>query len=724
MVTIYDSITNSYIMFVSSGYDYWGFACNFNPPTSGTNNFNNSNEFSITASPFVYGMTVYTSAYSNTSTNKKFVIAALSNGYIGYFYNFVMNQNNLITTANGGTLSRNSTWLNTGATLSTTTNLTLYNNRLFYSLPNGNIGSALITDGTIPTIGTNNVTYITTTLLTSSATLYPIGLTIDTNGYLYAALGNTTSAATTGVIKVINITSTPSLAYTISLSAANITSWGNPYALIWESYNLYIGTTVGNAFTSTTGNIVYCNTSSVNETIVTSTLAAYKTSTKCIGAMAITGSYLYTSSLNSVKTTISQYQFINIGNNPTRIKYNSGSSYIDICNNFSSINLVTTPIYNGSAFSSGFYCYYNGTKYDMAKLYKINNTFITNPLYPINIYSIYNNISYDLAGIFNPDTTNGSFIVGPGLTLSNINTKGHYLFYATSINGTTMINPLSTTVTVTKTIVAYILMIGGGGYGGNTPYSQLGNGGGQGGNAAYARIQLTPATYTITIDSGTPANATYGQGGSTVTFSGNGITFQATGGSGGQNGHIPGYTANPSNGLTSPTTVLNSAATFEYARGSNGTSKSSIGQNGYVIVPSNAGTGAYTYYSGKALGQTTSSVTYTNYYGITYQGVQDNYYYVPINIQMFNDMSANTHAYNKFHQIGFGAGGTDNENNPGYSSTDGFVYCGNQSGAPYSINAFQASGVDNYSIGCGGWGAPASATPCGPGGPAAFYLYF
>lgn len=402
IVTMYDSVTTKNIMFVSSGYNFWGFGCNF-PPTTGANNWNNGSEFGITADPLVYGMTVFTSAFSNTATNKQFVIAALSTGAIGYFYNFVLHQNTSTTTQSlSGSISTNSTWLATGATMATTTNLALYNNRLFYSLKNGNIGSAIITDATVPTIGSNNVAYINTTLLSSSASLYPIGLTTDTNGYLYAALGNVSSAATTGVIKVINVTSTPTLAYTISLTTTNISNWGNSYALIWNSDKLYIGTTVGAASSSTVGNILLCNTLSGVGATVTSTLTAFKTGTKCIGGMAITGSSLYTSSLNSASTTVSQYDIVVTTVIPTVAKgfYNQ---ITDIVGNFSSITQLTSfPTFNGiSNFSTRFLIKNAGVDVDLALLYALNSTPIV-ASYNTSMYTYVGVTKYDLSALFAP----------------------------------------------------------------------------------------------------------------------------------------------------------------------------------------------------------------------------------------------------------------------------------------------------------------------------------
>ena len=337
------------------------------------------------------------------------------------------------------------------------------------------------------------------------------------------------------------------------------------------------------------------------------------------------------------------------------------------------------------------------------------------------------------------------YIVGSGLTLASINTSGRSLYYGTSSNGTTMNNPLSTTLVINRATRVKILMIGGGGCGGNG-LTYL-NGGGQGGNGVYADISLKPGTYTITIDSGTTANTTYGRGGSSVTFALSGssaYTITATGGSGGQTNHSPGYTTNPSNGLTSPTTTLSQSNvnSYYYARGSSGQTNMSFAQSGYVIVPETATisgitktTNTWYYPTGYQMGQTGNYVNYVNYFGITHEYVQDNYYYLPIDVNMFNDISSNTNTYKTYFQIGFGSGGKDGVSYPGYSDTNGYVYRGGAGGPfnaglsiPYKHQAYEAAGTGLYSIGCGGCGTEAAnstvPTTGWLGGPAAIYLYF
>ena len=423
--------------------------------------------------------------------------------------------------------------------------------------------------------------------------------------------------------------------------------------------------------------------------------------------------------------------------NSTGFKYQN----IDICNNFSSIIIGTSQLYNGSTFSSGFNVYYNSSYYDLAQLYYINSSLISIPSTITKLYLTYNSSQYDLASFF-VKQSEASYNVGSGLTLASINTSGRSLYYGTSSNGTTMNNALSTTIVINSATRVKILMIGGGGNGGNGPNN---NGGGQGGNGVYADISLNPGTYNITMDTGTASNTTYGPGGSNVTFALSGsslYTITATGGSGGQINHTPGYNANPSNGLTSPTTSLSQSNvnSYYFARGSNGQSSGTFRQNGFVIVPETAtisgitkNTNVWYYRSGRALGQTTSSVNYVNYFGITHPLQQDNYYYLPIDVNMFNDISSNTKTYKTFYQIGFSSGG-EYTGYPGYSDSSGFVRGGraNTTGGflsnPLTNNAYQAAGTGLYSIGCGGAGT-GSATSGLPatgwlGGPAAIYLYF
>lgn len=93
---------------------------------------------------------------------------------------------------------------------------------------------------------------------------------------------------------------------------------------------------------------------------------------------------------------------INIGTNPTGIRYKSGANFIDICNNFTSKNVVATNTFNGQNFSTGVFCYYNSVKYDLAELYTLNSTLNTNLTINSNIFTKYNSISYDINSFFIP----------------------------------------------------------------------------------------------------------------------------------------------------------------------------------------------------------------------------------------------------------------------------------------------------------------------------------
>jgi hypothetical protein len=268
----------------------------------------------------------------------------------------------------------------------------------------------------------------------------------------------------------------------------------------------------------------------------------------------------------------------------------------------------------------------------------------------INIFNNY------CTSFFN--TNAGPFINGSatltGFAKASINTSGRSLYYTSSISGTNPYSAKNATITLTSTVNVKILCVSGGGAGGTVGSN---NGGGQGGNAVYTDLTLNAGTYTISIDSGTAVSG-YGLSGSNISFSGNGITFYCAGGGGGQNNHTPGYTANPSNGLTSPTTTLVASNSFYYARGSNGQSQSTFSQNGYVIIPNTVTpasvtktTNTWYYPTGRSIGQTTSFLTYVNYYGISYPLVQDNYYYLPIDPNMFNDISSNRTSYNTFFHL-------------------------------------------------------------------------
>ena len=385
--------------------------------------------------------------------------------------------------------------------------------------------------------------------------------------------------------------------------------------------------------------------------------------------------------------------------------------------------------------------YISGTSYDLAQLYNINTSTTNYTL--SSFYNYYNNQIYDINSFLKPNSiVTNTYVIGSEFTKANINTSGYSLYYISSILGTTINNPVTTTITINSTTTVKMLLIGGGGCGGNNT-TNSGNGGGQGGSGVYTDITLIPGIYTITIDSGTNANTTYGRGGSNITFSSsnNTFTFIAMGGSGGQNTHAPGYSSETSNGLKSPTTSLSGSNSYYYSIGSNGQSAGSFSQGGYCIVPNNLSdstistfyisknSNRWYYPSGYSLGQTSSYVNYTNYYNIIYNLLQLNYYYLPIDINMYNDIISNFNTYKTFFQLGFGSGGGDGSNYPGYSYTDGFVYAGGggrgPGPSPTNSKSFKAINSQCYSIGCGGFGENSpTQTVSGPeGGPAIMYLY-
>jgi hypothetical protein len=123
-------------------------------------------------------------------------------------------------------------------------------------------------------------------------------------------------------------------------------------------------------------------------------------------SIATDGTYLY---LGNGNGTISQISLspppINIGTNPTRILYKSGINTIDICNNFTSIDVVLNPQFNGQNFSTGIFCYYNSSKYDLAQLYTLNSAIVPFPATKTNIFTRYNSSLYDINSFLNPNAS-------------------------------------------------------------------------------------------------------------------------------------------------------------------------------------------------------------------------------------------------------------------------------------------------------------------------------
>ena len=205
-----------------------------------------------------------------------------------------------------------------------------------------------------------------------------------------------------------------------------------------------------------------------------------------------------------------QYLFDNIGNFGTGFKY----GIIDICNNFSSVSSNLNSQYNGLPFSTGFYTYLNGSKYDLANLYNIVPTLISNPTVFTNMYTKYNGSTYDLTSFLNKP---------PSTSSSNIFTT-------------------SQTINFPSTITYNVIIVGGGASGGLGSLGASRAGGGGGGCVGTGTLTFTGGVnYVITIGAGsTPVSGqvkntvkttqTTSIIGGTINVSANG------GGSGGQAG--------------------------------------------------------------------------------------------------------------------------------------------------------------------------------------------
>ena len=252
----------------------------------------------------------------------------------------------------------------------------------------------------------------------------------------------------------------------LACNTLNYKEWDNYYSLI-QNTNTIIG-----ASNDKTGNIKYGGDWLLENT--------------CENIESI----YFTSNIEYYKYL---FDIVNIGNNPTGIKYKFGTAIIDICNNFSSINSVTNPLYNGSAFSSGFNCYYTGIKYDLSNLYYINPTLNTDPSTFTNLYTTYNSSKYDLSYFFNKNTTpllfsslsnnsvtkcNGCYSLkllvstysGPVITIKRVVDSQVMSFYSTRTGN------LTNAPNGSGTTIAEFLFTGSGGGNVDTWYDQSGKG--------------------------------------------------------------------------------------------------------------------------------------------------------------------------------------------------------------------------------------------------------
>ena len=388
------------------------------------------------------------------------------------------------------------------------------------------------------------------------------------------------------------------------------------YTIFTSGLNSCVGCTITNNYVYAI-NISNGTISQISSTSGTIINATWKTGLNTPLTITNDGTYLYIGNLNG---TISQIDIplppINIGNNPTGIKYKSGTTFIDICNNFSSINLVTIPTFNGQNFSTGIFCYYNSSKYDLAQLYKLNTSITANPAISTNIYTKYINVSYDINSFFNSNSgvVSGSYTILGNSSSSISGSKNIYTF--TSLSGTL-------TMTVNQSILVTILCVGGGGGGGWD-----GGGGGGGGGVYNNTLTLAAGTYTITIGGGGAAANTstaIGSNGGNSSFIGGSVNIICYGGGGGGNNHNTSPAGNGGNGGGRGAKGLpNVSGTFGSGisgQGNNGgdslnnlggggggySAAGSVGNGGNGILSSITGTN--TWYGGGGGGGTWDSLT-------------------------------------------------------------------------------------------------------------------
>ena len=240
-------------------------------------------------------------------------------------------------------------------------------------------------------------------------TWYNIATTCATihNSILYATL-----SGSNGIVS-IPINSNGSAG-----TPTTLTTTPNLFGIASFNYFLYSNTYTGGAS--------YIYRFPINEngslgTINTTWKASSNNYLMTVGANPSSDYALYVSRVNSA--SINSFDLlVNIERNPTRILYKSGANIIDICNNFTSINLVKNPQFNGQMFSTGFFCYYNSIKYDLAQLYQLNSTIVTLPAINTNIFTEYNGSKYDINSFFNPNER--LITLFSGLTTSSTNWNG------------------------------------------------------------------------------------------------------------------------------------------------------------------------------------------------------------------------------------------------------------------------------------------------------------
>lgn len=197
------------------------------------------------------------------ASNDYLIYTCLGSSKMGIAYNF--NPSFASPGPGIGSATSNSNWLTTGNTFTRTNQITIYNNVIYYTTLTS-IGKATITDstatGSVPTCVLNSDTYINSTTLSLagtsvSSTYYPTGITTDSQGNLYTAMGNITALPVNSKILVFDSSGN----YTKQINFSTVftpTQYGYYYSIVIYNNILFVGTNVftgSNWYTSTNGYI-------------------------------------------------------------------------------------------------------------------------------------------------------------------------------------------------------------------------------------------------------------------------------------------------------------------------------------------------------------------------------------------------------------------------------------------------------------------------------------
>ena len=518
-LTTYPDSTYQNVLISSSGSGVWDLILNVP----------NANPTNAAKLPLVTGsgdiLKVYTygmCSYYSTINSKYFVVCATSKPSIELMYDlaipsFASSSNPTLSATGNSTypLTTSTSWYTSTANMTTTTNLALQTidsttSYLFFTLKSGCIGQLTITDAsTKPNQSSGNETYIGTSVTGGSSTLYPTGITIDTNGLLYTVLGSGTTNPTVDTsIKVIDITGSPTLKYSITYLSTSYSSYGYPYSLFWYNNNLFVGTYKGTFAAGTAGYIFTYSTLYARSNNIPSQ-TSFRSSKSVAGMVAI-NNYLYTSNLNGTTVVIDKYT---LHNNVTKFNFNLNGTNIDIGSIFNSPGLGGTTTNNLGA---GSICNYYVDASNVNTLYLNNST--NNKLnLNTNYYILVSGKYYDISIFFNRNSNMNPYFSTALIPLSSTS-LGRAFYYIMNNTGT----PITNTLVMPFTKTAYIICIGGGGNGSNGT-------GGSGGGFCYTEVSLVGGTiYNISV--GGVASATTFSSGADIISAGGGTSNTITGG--------------------------------------------------------------------------------------------------------------------------------------------------------------------------------------------------